>query len=1623
MYCGKIVMSLSLLLLSWLTLKANDSGLLGCWKGGTAEQPLLAEAGREFPGKATGVEVKKVDNQNVLDFNGRDSSISLTIPEKLNAGFTFSAWVNLRGDGAIVSRPGFHNYLGCDRQRFVFECWTADNKAVTVYSTKPHARNEWKFVTGVYDPDKKRLLLYVDGVLENSIPFPGQIMDYGPQFYFGCGRPTRLHLDGMIGEIRIYRRALSGDEIKKQYEDTANRYKSGIGTIVSISQSPWKLCFDRETGIMLELSWKEVLLISNPSGRKSVDLGHGAFKLQTHTWNSSTRQLVLSLVAGDWRLQQIIQLGTLERPNRISCGVSFVHRPPQPTTGLPPQFHNLQLSFTLPKQGKYLVPGCFLGDNRGITQIEKDLVEPDPSDYAGSCDSIPSGRYIGNAAYLNWLIWEPRPKLQVLFMADERRDPVSVGLSAGSKDIQALFNINACGWAEPGQLQRLAPVYLEVCEADGPLAALREVAPRWYDDIGFRIPADRPDWVYRSMVFMHPGGSPESYQTDRGGLGAAEHELLPRFKQLGFGSVMVWSLGEGMHPTNPGDYFTIARNAGNSWDDFRRFVASAHRDGLKVFKYVIPHGGTPPAGQLRGNNAAELIYDRQGNAKTYWCFDMMNPDWQNYFSGVIDFYMRFGVDGIGIDAPGSLIPNWRRSGFPAANRVPGNVPADWWLDSLQKLGGEMPALPYERASLGTREGGMRMCRAIRDTARKHNPQAVTVAEQLNGIYAQDNDIIVDFMFARLFRKLAESRPEVFVAEVSRWLEEQQLAYPPGFLPLRYMNIDTNNRARGFLGLGAYHSLMALLFWSRGVPMVVQDCLGDGVMLQSFNRIRNQLPEMQYGTASYLTVKADHPGVFTVLRQLDDKVSVAVVNMTATAVNARLDIPTSHLPSAIRLTQWDMYNQKKLKTGIREEFGISDISLPAWGSTVLTWRPANSSAPVEFARPADNKTLLSTATSPRVTETTENITIDNSNYELVIDRGSGLIRSFKNASGTLVLGPSDIVSDRVPSSGKVKISLYSDRDMPVVKAELPSGVLIIYQAAPDRIMVDASLVGEKLPPTVALSFSAPDAGRYWINAAEGIVEDWTVPRSLGKTRHHELYSLRLTGSPVVWQAETQPLDLNNPSIRFGANTNAITMTLANPLTQAPANVLVTTRLGTQESLQALFCWRQPGSPECRRFSLVLNPFATNASQAAAPVAVGKLNLRCDSLGWVVDSPYYKIKLSRTGGNIRELSDATKTLLSKQSVYSDRGLYREAQTFNSRGIDSNAFRASNLCDYETGIRIWQDGQVLRMRFTSRLMASVTNTRMPCRIWCVTEYAFDGSSPSFRCNWSLRFDGALTGLPPFLSWAANLTPGIAVQFPGNTDSATPALRFDDLSESAPEPLKKPYLDKNRLYIPWLDSSSGQPVLRRWYQAGMIITAGAEKHPAPSIPWLAEPDSSVLFDTSFETGAAMYSSRTGKPSLLQLPTAAPGDWKVVFADADTTTAHDGAVSLKLADSAFRYPLAPDTLEPGKYLLRLWIKGQGLEANGKPVRTWLDQSSGVHYEAPVKPSGTVDIAYGYYDAKGQIRSFNQTLELQGSFDWREIVKPFELKETCHAPFVRVGFLHAYGGNIWIDNIKLEKKQ
>lgn len=167
-------------------------------------------------------------------------------------------------------------------------------------------------------------------------------------------------------------------------------------------------------------------------------------------------------------------------------------------------------------------------------------------------------------------------------------------------------------------------------------------------------PAAHPDWSYNSVVYEM---NVRQY-TPEGTLTAAAREL-PRLRELGVDVVWlmpVYPIGVKERKGTLGSYYAISDYEAvnpefGTLEDFDRFVADAHRLGLRVILDWVANHTSPDARWIEEHPADWYVRDSLGNTIVQYDWtdiaklDYGNTDMRAAMAAAMRFWLNRGIDG------------------------------------------------------------------------------------------------------------------------------------------------------------------------------------------------------------------------------------------------------------------------------------------------------------------------------------------------------------------------------------------------------------------------------------------------------------------------------------------------------------------------------------------------------------------------------------------------------------------------------------------------------------------------------------------------------------------------------------------------------------------------------------------------------------------------------------------------------------------------------------------------------------------------------------------------------------------------------------------------------------------
>jgi len=1334
--------------------------------------------------------------------------------------------------------------------------------------------------------------------------------------------------------------------------------------------------------------------------------------IQVH--RTSEREIAATVRTGDWTAEFHYTLHP--ESARIRRWVRIVWHGPEGKREKLRGFWLRTPQMNLSDGGFYVLPGHWPPLRRLVGEFER-------------------GRKISVSRSPGALVVQIAPRLSGIWLSDEltpRSDRPSASVVEGRGNLRVGQGYQCEGWALPGKPQDVGDAWMWLVRCNG-----EQAMERIHDllrDLGHAPPRDRPPWFHRAVLYsFHPGGTIGSQFRDLGGFRAAA-DLLDAIRALG--CTAVWLLPiEDSGVYHPRDYYKLQKGLG-TFDEYRGLVQKAHALGMHVLRDIVPHGGTNDCPRAR-QHPEWLLRTENGDTLPYWCFDFNWPSWRKYMADVARHYMESAdIDGFRVDAVyGSKISNWN------------------------------PDIPYARASFARLQGGLHMLAAIRNSVKSVKPQEGGVlAEVGSSAHGCVSDAVYDFTLCYTVLHDLRRRPvEQVVPDIQRWLYEQDQSEAPDLLRLRHIESHDSLRSLLWYGLRPQRALMAFAAWIHGIPLVYHEMEhGSSAVFRRIFRIRNTLPELTLGDMDPIAVEAP-PGVFTCLRTAQTDAAVVAVNLAPFQATGTARLARSRLPRTLRsgpVQILDAWRNTRLESADSAHSDALEIplDLPPFGFTVYALRRGVlPDVPLE-SDPWDR----APRSAERPAAPPENaVALARSSWRLWIDRTTGLPSRF-DVAGVPGLGRADLVLDAATCSAASEICELrtQPREVRTIRAFGDRTLEIIYRATDAGPELDMRWSEPGPPAYAALYWPVLNARRWYAACAEGVFED--TYRVRHRTTDGVMGSIywRPQGTAAVWDSLLHPLGADSATAGIGAlaagGRTAPAFLFFDPNAR-PARVRWLDRVGDRCRLALLAAWSDPDARDIlpkasRRFVMRVAPGgAPDSLQPAGPVR-GEPSSRLGSEprefspgvelvpavgGWLVSTPRYRLRLSRSGMIIALWSaDGSEA----QAYALDGDLYTDAG-FSSKNV---RYAASNEVEAAAIFRKEADGTV-RLRFTGRVRGFYRFDLLPTPIWYVAEYTIAPDQPGFRMTYAVLPEAAPRGNRAFFGWRIAV-PGLdafkflrggrtiaedrvrdpsrrALQSRDLTPPTVPdevhmkdrarrtLLCLSDLRWGAARPPANVFVHGRLFFLTWYDGPPDRRGAGEWSWFTAMLTPGAPPC-APFGPHTCELRSPEQATLPAIRMPGFEEAVRAAPRFLEAGIRLPGvhgrsAWKPPHSGGRLVSdvVHSGRVAAFVENRTGGYllwtqELPPDAFPPGsRWRLTAWVRGENI-VQGTPA--W--------------KTGTARFAF-IVAGKAQYAS---SKPLTGTFDWQPVQVEATVPEGVQRILIQIG-LNGARGRMWIDDAALER--
>ena len=1080
----------------------------------------------------------------------------------------------------------------------------------------------------------------------------------------------------------------------------------------TVSTGPWEFSFDEKNGYWQTLKWNGDIISENKTGIAPFNWGPGyplgkcvepdlftlpkkylpnwenfqksaPCALEKYEFNKSTKTLNLYYRIGEYRIRTEIVFGM--NGNKDLLGQTFyMDYVPEKPTDQPGIIFNFAVQYPASRTGRYMRPG----DSTDIfTDLAKLKGEVNLQDH-----------WTRSA----FSLWEYKPNRTIIFYVDEIKDHSNLSVAGGKETLWIQGNFAAHGWIYPKETQVIGPFCLQVHKKDAD-TALKGGCWELMESLGIHVPKDRAKWLDNSMLYcFFPLGNANA-KTNLGGFKAAAEELVPRVKWLGLNTM--WTLPvEDWYSYYPRDYRKINPSIGTA-ADYKALVKTAQSAGIRFMQDNVPHGGEPAFGEIRGNKPWDLAYDKEGNPRSYWCFDYGSPSWREYMGKVVfDLATTYGLDGFRIDVPGgSGTWNWRRKDFPNLKKVPNHVPAGWYKKSLEENGGKFPPIPFMRASNTVRESGVLLLQVLRENMKKVKKDGVILAEVDFYPYQLVCDVMYDKILSHMvIRDTLLTKPIDY--NVDRFMRLQYLnywTYPRNTFQMRYEECHDMLTTRGLIGIGLEQAAIASTFMMSGMPMIYQDTdIGIGPFIRELAQFRMDLPEIRGPEDLFYESEVSSKTVFHILRRKGDKVSIGLINFTGEPQEVEVSLPVKFLKAPYVCS--DYKTRKKIALSNKNGKVSFKITLAPWGWNAAVFRDL----PAKSVKSAHAQKIVKTGTV-KISETDAGYKIFSPGYSGYVSKNGSF--SMQDAKGNKLIKSLTLAKvQNVALNGKT-ISIQG------------KGGSLSLTFAPGKVLCKSS--GN-------VDLKAFDAESWKVYTAEGALEDvYRKHPKYGKSDYSTGRRPAIVDISVIWDSSASMPDFIAPWLVWKNANSGLTIERQNFLTPETGIVSMRNRVNGDDGCYTCFEGKQ---------EFVLYPMERNSSVLGNKKTIGEFTFVNTSREWEIRHAKFTAYITRNG-KVRAIKNSSGKEILLNFKLDAMGGYGQPSIAGSIAHDHDSKHRIYVQNGHPVLEI--DGHI---RY-SNVWSSIQN-RNPC----VTKirYVFGENGAGFRgeFNWFIKGKFKAEHIPTF-------------------------------------------------------------------------------------------------------------------------------------------------------------------------------------------------------------------------------------------------------------------------------------
>jgi len=376
-------------------------------------------------------------------------------------------------------------------------------------------------------------------------------------------------------------------------------------------------------------------------------------------------------------------------------------------------------------------------------------------------------------------------------------------------------------------------------------------------------------------------------------------EKLPVLKEAGFNTLYLMPINEGGYRI--ADHYSIDAELGTV-DELKEMVREAHKQGIRILFDLLVVILSSESGLL-GEHPEYFIRDESGRIMPHNVWGNASTDYgsDEYKKYIVDFVVHcireYDIDGFRVDSPVSKSPNW----YPHCGKAP-------WKTTM---------------------GSYYILEEANRAMKKIKPDAILLDEVGGPSFFHVCDICHNFSFVYQVLSDENIRNSYSIKDYKNHLSDMQDALPEEALRVFYVrNHDTAWFYRFDGYTPEFFCYEAIHCFIKGIPLMFSGQRHwDGPSDEDYRfykklfDIRRENPVLIDGWCDYESIDTGSDYVFSVLRILDDKAVIILVNVNGKEAATSVYMKEDWLRLMQNVSLKDLFGGRNITVHCLNEFEV------------------------------------------------------------------------------------------------------------------------------------------------------------------------------------------------------------------------------------------------------------------------------------------------------------------------------------------------------------------------------------------------------------------------------------------------------------------------------------------------------------------------------------------------------------------------------------------------------------------------------------------------------------------------------------------------------------------------------